>query len=394
MKTPYPHLLPLFMIVFGLQPILVHGAELKFIPQVSLIEKYNDNIFFDSSDDDRVHDFVTVVSPALRLTDRTERLDASIQSRLERIEYLDEKDLNSTDQYHTGQIAYRLTERMNVSAEAGYIRDSQVDRDIESTGLVFGTPTRRRHHYACSADAALSDMTSMGVSYKFNEDKFDDPEYVNSTTQDVSLVLSRNLDALWSETMGRVSMGYAQYDYPETEVSSCSFMVGASKKITETLEISADIGSNLARSRYELFHFFDESSKTRGGIGQVALSYRGELSEAGISYYRDVRSISGKSGVARHSSARVHCSRRLTYELTGEFMAEYYLNKQDTKQFWETAIDEETFRITPRLLYNLTKDLRLEASYRYTRLKDNETSQTKKQDLFSLGMTWRYPLPR
>ena len=137
-------------------PMPLHCAEIKLIPQLSIRDQYNDNIFYDSGNDGKVHDLVAIISPSLRLTDRTERLNASLQSTLQRTEYHDQKDLDATDQFHTGSIGYSLTQNMNVSADARYARDSQIDRDFETTGLVFGTATRKREHYGCSADAALS----------------------------------------------------------------------------------------------------------------------------------------------------------------------------------------------------------------------------------------------
>jgi hypothetical protein len=272
-----------------------------------------------------------------------------------------------------------------------------VDRDIEITGLILGTVTRRRQHYAFSSDASLSEKTSVNASYSYDNEKFNQPGYTESTAQDVSLQMSHNLDALVPQTIGRVSLGYTLYDYPgnnitDQSITDSSFMVGASKRISETLELSADIGRQLARSRLEIFHFI-ERSKTRGGIGQMALTYHEELSTTSLSYLQDVRSISGEVGLTRYSSLRFNTSRRFTYELRGEFVAEYYLNKQNGKKISGNAIDEKTFRLQPRLVYSFTNDLSLETSYRLIRLKDNEYDQRKIQNLFFLNVTWQYPIP-
>ena len=188
------------MVLMGLvRPMDAWGDEFKFIPQISIRNHYSDNIFYDENDDDKISDFYSVISPEIRLTERTETLDAMLRSRIDRNEYRDEEDLNATDQFHDGRIRYRLSERIRCSAEAGYSKDSQVDRDIDVTGLVLGTPIRERAHYAGSADLALTEKSSAGLSYSYDKDTFDDPEFSDSTSQDLSLTLSHNLDALVRE---------------------------------------------------------------------------------------------------------------------------------------------------------------------------------------------------
>ena len=51
-----------FIGVIVLQPLLLPGAEYKVIPQFSLREGHNDNIFFDSEDENKIHDWITVLS--------------------------------------------------------------------------------------------------------------------------------------------------------------------------------------------------------------------------------------------------------------------------------------------------------------------------------------------
>jgi len=169
--------------------------------------------------------------------------------------------------------------------------------------------------------------------------------------------------------------------------------VGATKFISETLEVSADIGRNQTRSRLQIFNFTDRST-TRGGIGQMALTYHGQLATTSLSYLQELRSISGEVGLTKYSSWRLSASRRFTYELRGEFAAEYYMNNQTGKKISQNAIDEDTFRLQPRIVYSFTNDLSLETSYRLLRIKDNEYNNRTIQNLFSLIITWQYPIPQ
>lgn len=388
-----PHLLALGAAMLCLCGPL-HGAEIKLIPQLSIRDQYNDNIFYDSRSDDKVHDLVAIVSPALRLTGRTERLNTYLQSTLKRTEYREQKDLEATDHFHSGGIGYALTQNMNVSADARYARDSQIDRDIETTGLVTGAGKRNRRHYGCSADSDLTEKTSLSTSYSYERETFDDPEYSDSTSQRVLLSLSHNLDALLTRTTVRISPGYALYDYPDTEVTSYSLMAGATRRITEVIDLSADLGSQVSRTKNIIFGFTEQRDKTHGLIGQVALSYRGESTRSSISYYRDYRSVSGDVGLSRYSSARFNISRRFTYECLANLTAEYAVHKQDEKIFVSSDIDETIVRIQPGLTYDYSNELRFEVSYRLVSIKDHDEDSRVAQNLFAFTVTWKYPIPR
>jgi hypothetical protein len=386
------YLLALFATMVCL-PMPLHCAEIKLIPQLSIRDQYNDNIFYDSSNDSKVHDLVAIVSPSLKLTDRTERLNASLQSTFQRTEYRDQKDLDATNQFHAGSIGYRLTQNMNVSADARYARDSQIDRDFETTGLVFDTATRKRQHYGCSTDAALTEKTLFSTSYAYDKDTFSNLRYSDSTIQNISLTLAHNLDALVSQTTVRLTPGYALYVYPDTDVTSYSIMAGASKRITEKINLSADLGSQVDRTKNVLFHVFEQRETTRGLRGQVVLSYRGEATNSSISYYRDLRSISGEVGLARYSSVSFNINSRFTYEITGDLTTQYFTYKKDAEMFVSSGIDETSVQIQPRLIYNYSTDLRIEASYRLARIRYKDDDRTASQNLYFLNVAWQYPIP-
>jgi hypothetical protein len=369
------------------------GDELKLIPQISIRNRYNDNIFYDAGHADRISDFSAVISPGIRLTERTETLDAFLRSRLERIEYAEEEDLNATDQYHDGRIRCRLSEMLRASAEAGYTRDSQVDRDIETTGLALGTSTRKRSHYAGSVDMAFSEKASALLSYSYDEDRFRDPEFTDSTTQSAELTCGYNLDAVLRQTTARLTAGYALFEYPYEDSTNLSLMAGMLTRVSETVELSLDAGGRHTRSTYDYPGIVTDSDTARGGLGRVMASYRGEVMQASLSAYHDIRAISGEPGTVKRTSVRYDIRRRFTYELSADFNAEYFLNRQDSTEL-SSGIDEKTLRFQPRVTYAYTPDLRLEASYRYARIRDDEEDQVKRQNLVYVGFTWQYPLPR
>lgn len=383
-------------LILGLGTAHLCAAEIKFTPIIGLRAEYNDNLFFDPTDVEETDDYIATLSPGAKFTDRTERLDALLQTRFDILRYRDNDDLDTIDQDHLGRIRFRLTERMRTSAEAGYIRDSRADRDIETSGTVLGTVRRERQHYACAANYAFTEKTASGLSYTFDQDKFNSPEYIDSTAQNATLALNHDLGALMSMTTGRITMGYALYDFTDTRVTNYSYAIGASKEINEALSLSADIGRRHTRSTFETVLWstpIDEKSNSRGVVGQVTLSYKGERTNGGLTMYHDIRTISGTTGIVKRSSLRLDIGRRFTYKLQGDLTAEYYLNKGNQGQLVREDIDEATLRVQPRLRYAFTNDLALELAYRFTRLKDHAADQDHEQGLYFLRLSWQYPLP-
>jgi hypothetical protein len=110
--------------------------EFKLTPSIAARQEYNDNIFFDTSKPK--DSFITRVTPGLELIERTERLDLRLSGALTPYVYWEDSNLNSVDQDYSGRVAYLLTPRLRVGAEAGVRVDHQPDRDILTTGVAYG----------------------------------------------------------------------------------------------------------------------------------------------------------------------------------------------------------------------------------------------------------------
>ena len=54
---------------------------------------------------------------------------------------------------------------------------------------------------------------------------------------------------------------------------------------------------------------------------------------------------------------------------------------------------KQVSRIQPRFTYNYSNDLRFEASYRLAHIRDKQDDSTIIQNLYSLNVTWQYPIP-
>src|SRR5271157_2998914 len=94
----------LVVIVLLSCPLLVWGNEFRLVPSISVKEEYNSNILL--STDSEKSDFLTTVSPGVEMVNRTDRLDTDLLVRLDRLEYLDNRDVSATNQMYNGKLHY------------------------------------------------------------------------------------------------------------------------------------------------------------------------------------------------------------------------------------------------------------------------------------------------
>ncbi len=373
---------------------------LNLTPFVELRQEYNDNIFL--TERDETDDFIATISPGLELTERTERLDTRLSARIDDIIYYDNNELNSVDQDYTGRLRYRMTPRMDVTAEAGYTKDSRTDRDIEETGLVLGIATRDRQHYSLSGGYILTEKTSATVSYAYDQDDFDDPEFYDSRSHSANLGFTHNISYLIPQTLGRMNLGYARYDFPYSIVDNYTWTIGASRDITEILSLLVDLGIRYTQSEIEVwrldplvppfFRIIEEKYTGWGAVGQVALSYRGELTNGSLSFFRDVKAASGRTGSTERTALIFDIGRRFTDKFRGNLSGGYYLNTSDRDEFAVEDIDEQTLRISAGIRYDFTRDIKLEATYRFDTIKDRVDDTRTGRNLVFARLVFQYPM--
>ena len=411
-------------------PTQIRADDFRLIPSIDIKGEYNDNIFFDDRNEEE--DFITTVSPGLKLSNRTERLNLGLSARFDGISYSDNNKLNAIDQNYKANLNYQLTPETSVGADAGYKKDSRRDRDIEvidegtATGLILSDSTRIRSNGGFSFNSMLNETTAVNASYLFAKDDFDDREDNDLRMHNLNLGLTHNLSFIDELTMGRLNFGYGRYDYLDgentmpiltvidnTRIDYYSATIGVSRKISEIFSILADIGGSYTKSKYETRYQYDhsnpyvkfleqfsevndfiqkENNSGTGMVARVTASYNGELTNSSLNFSHDVKASSGTSGATERTSLELNISRRFTYELSGRISTGYYLNKADAGDYSKSGTDETTWRIRPSIRYNFTNDLFMEASYNFTKNKDKEDHTNKTRNQFFIKISMDYPL--
>jgi predicted porin len=376
-----------------LLPCQVRGDEFKVIPSATISEKYNDNVFYTTSD--RKGDWVTTLSPGLEVINRTERIDANLKARVDAIHYADQNDLNAIDQFYSGKFRYALTDRFGLSAEAGYARDSQPDRELTDTGLVFTNVRRERQNYGLSGDWLITDRTLTSLSYKYGKDHYDSPLFLDLDYQDVGLGFSHDITPTLK---GQMFFGYDYYHVPGTTVDNYTVTIGLSRDLAELWKISIGAGPRYTRTHFDVLSLSgmteEKVNNSWGWVGQASLIYKGEKASGNLTAAQSILPVSGTtgSGAAKRQSLGLDVWYRFIYELRGVVTASYFINKSDAGEFSSTVIDEKTIQVSPGLRYEFNRDTALEARYTYSRTDYGQDNTTADRHIVMVSFSIQHAL--
>jgi opacity protein-like surface antigen len=347
-------------------------------------------VFFAPRDEE--DDFITTVSPGLELVNRTERLDLGVQGRFNWLKYEENDDLTTWNWLFDGNLRYRVTQRMTISADAIYEKDSRPDRDISDTGLILNTSDRESHRYGAGAEYEWSQITRSDVAYSYQQANYDDPQLTDAQWHDVDLGVTHDLNYVIPRLNGRATLGYEHYDFDGSRMENCRGSVGIIYELTHLLSLTADIGARYSTPDFEAGATRADDDDTWGPLGQLRLSYEGRYDAASLWVYRDVRVAGGRAGLAESTAIIADASHRFTSELSLYVVTGYYWNQADEGELANRDLDEETFRVSPGLRYDITEHVSIEVSYTFDYVKNKEADTEAHRNLVFAWLRIHYPL--
>ncbi|MEN6490126.1 MAG: outer membrane beta-barrel protein [Smithella sp.] len=347
--------------------------EFRITPSIAITEKYNDNISLSDKNDNPERDWITTISPALLLGTRTERLDVSLSGRLDGNYYAKYDNRNKWDHFYDGRLHYRATDRLGLGIQGGYSITYSEDRDIDVTGLVQPSGRQDRSNVGASVDYRLGNLTTASLSYNYDKTRYDQQEDDDSWGQTAGFSLSRELSPT---TKGRLNFGYSNYHYTDSTSDSYKGTLGFSKDFSEKWSVLFDLGANFTHTTF---------SDEWGSTGLLTVNYKDDYNSGSIGLSKDVlpstsRDRNGSSSTDR-TALSLNFRRRFTQELSGFLQGGYYWNRSDAGQYSREEIDERTATGSAGIRYDFTKDIYLEASYKYTRVEHDQTDTYAEQNL-------------
>ena len=363
-----------------------NAAGFDLVPNIKLREEYNDNIFFSTTD--RLNDFITTISPGLKINHTTERSELGFSGRLDGIYYADASELNAVDQHYFGRLQYDISERLGVLSDAGYIRDSRPDRDILETGLVQGAEPRKRGFFSLGGNYRTTENTSNNLSYRYEQSEFSDDEFADSQIHTLDFQHTWNARRFLEHTIGQMNLGYANADFQTSRVETVSGTFGAAFKAAELWRIVMDLGL-----RYTVTDLVTaETLRDLSGVGNAKVEYNGIYTYANLAFLHDIREARGRGGTAKRTELTGAARYRLSEQFYLTLSAGYYLNRSDQAAVSIVPVDEQSLRARPGLRYEFTKDLILDLTYTYTRVKDDIDNTTATQNVVFAQLYWQWPI--
>lgn len=110
------------------------GGKLDLLPTLQISGEYDDNVLFERENE--IDDYLLRVSPAVKLDYKTELSSLRGGVTLDVLRYDDETDLNTENQRYEIEGSHRAGERITLSGDFSYIRDTTLESELEETGLV------------------------------------------------------------------------------------------------------------------------------------------------------------------------------------------------------------------------------------------------------------------
>jgi predicted porin len=384
-------------------PVIAWGNEFRIVPSVSVKEEYNSNIFFSTAD--IKEDYITTLSPGLEMVNRTERLDTDLLARLGRLDYSNNRGLNATNQAYNGKARYQISPLFGVSAEAGYVKNSNPTLNVDTTGIVTVTAPWNRISSALSANYQFTEKTAAVASYSYGRDYYDMPGYLDDVSHDVNAGFVHDLGQYLPAVKGRVNMGYSYYYFPDSLTESVMGTVGFSKDFSEIWSIHVDGGSRITSSKITVTQLVPSayvvvngqaipfgyhparvelSNDGWGWVAKASLNWRGEQGNGDLTFNRDITPAYGLNGAAERNALTLSTRYRFTHELSMLFTTGYSSLRSDPSEFSAQAIDQRTSYINAGVRYDFTKDSYLDTSYEYTRVEYRLSNTAANRQLISI----------
>ena len=383
------------------------AEDFQIIPSLAVRQEYNSNIFF--SESDKEDDFITTISPGLEISEKTELLDMDLVGRVAPFFYWHNSGLNDVDQDYRGRFSYRLTERFDIGADAGYRVDNRPDREVAVTGLVFDNRKQYLQRYDVNAAYAFDEITSASVFYSHDRtdsasDNAQAKEEDYFRGHSINFGLSRNLDDLMPATTGHLNGGYGHYDYKNSTTKSYYGGLGLEHMFSEKFSGTADIGVRYVTSDFETVEYVfvppffivpqnvERSNSGWGAVGSGSLSYKGLQTGSSVTVSHDLRTGSGTDSPTTLTRFMFDTFYLLDEKFSVGLSTGYFRNRAEADDFSSQEIDQDTFNIQPRLRWEFYPDLILEGACNYTCVKDNADNTTADQFRAFLQISYGYSL--
>jgi hypothetical protein len=391
LKSPFrivfqAFLLPIMLAIpIGLIPMAVFAADSTVTPKISVGAGFDDNIFFSSQD--KVDSSVLTVSPGIDLDYRTLLSSLKLTADLDFVNYLDESDLNRTNQYYRLSGDHRIKERWTTSGNLNFYRDTTLNTYLQETGRAFDRIERDFLEAGGRVRYDLTLLSGVIAEYRFQTAKYDSDRYSDWDQHRADLYYSQQL----KNQVDTISVGPSFYHRSNdfNDVDSFALNVGWARDWSTITRSNASIGA-----RYTNVKRDDGTEDDNWGVrANIDITALGLVSRTTFRYFHELRTTVEGDDVNVdnfHLIYRRSITERFGAGLEGRLVFSYKLLDRQTD-----INDERYYWLEPNLYYQLTRHFDLSLRYRYqnnVEFRDNGDI-TRERNLIWLQLSYALPIP-
>ncbi len=386
------------LIILGYSPVLF-SVDFVASPSLALRTEYDDNI--EGSAANEVDDYIAQVTPALKITGKTERSSIGLSANATRYLYSDNDEYDHTDQNYMGDFYFKPGILTGIRGNASYSVTYRPDRDIDITGLIVSNDKRETMDSGMGVEFSLSEKSTLSVSGGYMDEKWSG----NIDSQDLkafygSFGYTIDLSKLLERTIGRFNAGYANYEYETSESDYYYATAGIKYQFTETVNLLVDIGINNTDTDYSVQQLYfdpslgfqirtvEQNNKEYGGVGTVVLEKRGEFARGSLRISQDIKPSSSRGSNVERSEFVLNWRKQFAEISSLGISGGLFKNKADAGSYGYSAIDENTFFIRPSMRWEIFPDFMLDTGYYYSYTKDRIDDNSRRHNLVFLQISY------
>ena len=362
------------------------AADVMLTPKLSVGGAYDDNLFY--STDDEVQSSIMTISPSVDLDYETLLSTFQFTADWDILNYLDESDLNRTNQYYQLTADHTFKQRWDTTADIEYSRDTTLNTYLQETGRVIDRIERDFLNARAKVSYNLTLVSGVSVNYRYQTASYAEDVYSDFDSHQGGLSyyhrLKNQVDTL------SIGPGYYHRENDLNTVDSYSLNIGWKRDWSDISSSDAAIGARYATVKQDNA----EDDNNWGARAHFDYTYEGIVWAAGIKYTHDLRTTADGTDV-NVDNFYLSYSRLLTQRfgvgIDGGLVFSYKLidrnaDINDSRYYW----------FEPRLSYKLTKNLGVSLKYRYQNNVEfrDEGDQTRERNTIWLqfGYTIAYLL--
>jgi len=390
-----------FLLLLLQLPTIAWTADFNWKPSLSLKGEYDDNISFDNTD--KINDYLATISPSISLKYASERLKLNSSLALNVLRYTDETELDDEYQHYNLDGKYLLTEKLSLTGQGSFVKDTTLESELEETGLVNFREDRRRYNLGGGFAYRLSEINNWQLEYSFGQTDYDGRQNIDYDFQTVSCTFRHQLANMRDIII--LQPYYYYYDSKISQVDNYGFSLGFEHPFSETLSLSMFAGVRYTESTYDqqqlrlleiapgIFAFGlvtqTEDEDNWGGVADISLKKTAERWTAELGYNRDLSYGSSGENIERD---RFRLSG--SYNISSRWQARLATSlsySQSDSDFSDK--DSRYFNLTPSINYKLTEQHSLVLAYSYAEVYDKTLSSNPHYDRNRIWMAINLRFP-